>query len=159
MSRHFQLFGVALVGLAMVAGGIVWSRIPLERPLSDPSNIDQVELGRAVYGRDCARCHGDDLKGEFGWLKEEHGGDLSDDEIELLLQSVGDAAPAHDGSGMTWRHDDEVLFDIIKDGPAIALSKPTSRMPGFGERLEDNEIWALVAFMKSNWRYDESNAQ
>jgi mono/diheme cytochrome c family protein len=27
-------------------------------------------------------------------------------------------------------------------------------MPGFKERLNDDEIWAVVAFMKSNWLED-----
>lgn len=157
MSRRFQLLGVLV--MVIIVGGTIWTSITNELLFGDPRDSEQVKLGKAVYGRDCARCHGDDLRGEFGWLKEEHGSDLTDNEIELLLQSVGDTAPAHDSSGMTWRHDDETLFNIIKEGPAIALAKPTSRMPGFDDRLEDKEIWAIVAFLKSNWQPDEGSAQ
>ena len=47
-----------------------------------------------------------------------------------------------------------MLFRIVQEGPTKALNKPKSdesRMPGFSDRLSDEEIWAIVAYMKSNW--------
>lgn len=155
MSRRFWLFRVPLLACAIVAGGAAWTLMAREHPPGDPGDLDQVALGEAVYGRDCARCHGDDLSGEFGWLKKDNGNDLSEVEVERMLQSLDNVAPAHDNSGLTWRHDDETLFSIIKEGSAIALSKPDSRMQGFGDRLNDGEVWAVVAFLKSHWQNDQ----
>lgn len=150
---------VLLLITVFAAGGIVWTLTAREYPPGDPGDADQIELGKAVYGRDCARCHGDDLGGEFGWLRKENPGDLTESELELVLESIDDKAPAHDGDSMTWRHSDEKIFSIIKDGPEIALAKKNSRMPGFQSRLEDHEIWAVVAFLKSHWMSSEEAAQ
>jgi mono/diheme cytochrome c family protein len=154
MNRRFWLFGLPLLAATIVAGGAVWTLMAREHPPGDPGDEEQVALGDAVYDRDCARCHGNDLGGEFGWLKKDNEAGLSEDQIERMVQSLEDVAPAHDASGTTWRHDDETLFSIIKDGPAVALSKPDSRMPGFEGRLEDAEIWAVIAFLKAHWQED-----
>jgi mono/diheme cytochrome c family protein len=143
-----------VIALSAIAGGAAWTLMAREHPPGDPDDPEQVLIGQAIYGRDCARCHGDDLSGEFGWLKKENDVDLSEAEVERMLQNLGDVAPAHDSSGQTWRHDDNVLFSIIKDGPEVALLKKDSRMPGFQDRLVDEEIWAVVAFLKSNWQED-----
>ena len=154
MSRRVWLFGLPLLALAAVVGGTAWTLMAREHPLGDPGDPEQVLIGQAIYGRDCARCHGEDLSGEFGWLKKQSEVELSEAEIERMLGSLGDVAPAHDSSGDTWRHDDDKLFSIIKNGPEIALSKKSSRMPSFEDRLIDEEIWAVVAFLKSNWQED-----
>lgn len=159
MSRRFWLFGLPLLAISIVAGGAAWTLMAREHPPGDPDDAEQVIVGKAVYGRDCARCHGNDLSGEFGWLKKESEADLSEAEIERMLRSLDDVAPAHDSSGTTWRHDDDTLFSIIKDGPAVALAKLDSRMPGFHDRLSDDEIWAIVAFLKSRWQDDRGTPE
>ena len=156
MSRSVWLFGLPLLVVAAIAGGAAWTLMASNQTMGDPDDPEQVLVGEAVYSRDCARCHGDDLSGEFGWLKKETEVDLSETEINAMLESLDDVAPAHDSSGKTWRHNDETLFSIIKDGPAIALSKDDSRMPGFEDRLIDEEIWAVVAYLKSHWQEDRS---
>ena len=148
MSRRYWLFGLPLCAVLLFAA---WELMPREAVKGDPGDPEQVLMGKAIYGRDCARCHGDDLSGEFGWLKKETDANLSEQEIERMLQTLDDVAPAHDNSGVTRRHDDETLFHIIKDGAKVALSKEESRMPGFQDRLNDEEIWGVVAFLKSQW--------
>ena len=154
MRRRGWLFGVPLLALLAIAGGAAWTMMASEQQLGDPNDPEQVLVGEAIYGRDCARCHGDDLGGEFGWLKKDGEIDLSEGEIERMLENMDDVAPAHDNSGNTQRLDDNKLFSVIKDGPAVALSKVDSRMPGFQDRLIDEEIWAVVAYMKSHWQED-----
>ena len=123
----------------------------------DPADRDQVILGAALYGRDCARCHGEDMGGELGWARDEAG--LSDKEIQVIADQLGDVAPAHDEHGSTSRIPDDVLFRIIDEGPGKVLKKPDSRMKGFHERLAEGEIWAIIAYMKDNWRrVDEASA-
>lgn len=65
-------------------------------------------------------------------------------------------APPHDESGHTWHHPDSVLFGIIKHGlvPPYAPKAYASDMPAF-EGLGDDEIWAVLAFIKSHWRSRE----
>lgn len=154
MSRRLWLFGLPLLAISVVAGGAALTLLAKEHAPGDPDDAEQVLVGKAVYGRDCTRCHGEDLGGEFGWLKKENEANLSEEEIDRMLKSIGDVAPAHDDSGTTWRLDDGTLFSIIKDGPKVALAKPESRMPAFQDRLDDREIWSVVAFLKSQWQED-----
>ena len=65
-------------------------------------------------------------------------------------------APPHDESGHTWHHGDGLLFDFSKLGGQIALEQRgvsgfISGMPGFGETLSDEQIWDILAFIKSTW--------
>ena len=61
-------------------------------------------------------------------------------------------APPHDDSGHTWHHPDRQLFDYTKfGGDAVAAAPFESAMPGFGDTLSDDEIWAVLAFIKSRW--------
>lgn len=63
-------------------------------------------------------------------------------------------APPHDASGHTWHHPDSVLFGITKHGLVpgkYAPPKYESDMPAFGGPLSDEEIWAVLAYIKSSW--------
>jgi mono/diheme cytochrome c family protein len=46
-----------------------------------------------------------------------------------------------------------MLFGITKRGlvPPYAPSDYQSDMPAFGGKLADDEIWAVLAFIKSRW--------
>jgi mono/diheme cytochrome c family protein len=61
-------------------------------------------------------------------------------------------APPHDASGHTWHHGDAVLFRITKEGPAAVVGGGyRSAMPGFADVLSDEDIWAVLAFIRSTW--------
>ena len=62
-------------------------------------------------------------------------------------------APPHDDSGHTWHHPDHLLFGITKIGlvPPYAPPAYQSDMPAFGGKLSDEEIWAVLAYVKSRW--------
>ncbi len=151
ITKRLPLVASFLLVFTSVMGDTAEVAIASDTIPGDAGDSQQVTLGQAVYEQDCARCHGNDLGGEFGWLDDEDIG-LSDSEIELILESIDNVAPAHDASGQTWQYNDDMLFKIIKEGPALALGKQESRMPGFGDQLDDQEIWAIVAFMKSQWQ-------
>ena len=54
--------------------------------------------------------------------------------------------------GHTWHHPDRLLFEITKfGGQALAPPGHKSNMPAFGQTLSDEEIWAVLAFIKSRW--------
>lgn len=151
MRRRYWVLGLSalLVGGALVSG-LGWAWVDSSYPPGDPADRDQVLLGTALYSRDCARCHGEDMSGELGWVRDEAG--LSDKEMAVIADQLGDVAPAHDEHGSTSRMPDDVLFRIIDEGPAKVLKKPESRMKGFHERLAEEEIWAIIAYMKANWQ-------
>src|SRR5262245_17854888 len=95
--------------------------------------------GRAIYGQHCASCHGTKLEGQPQWQRRLPNGRMP--------------APPHDDSGHTWHHPPEVLFGITKSGlvPPYAPRGYESDMPGFGDKLSDDEIRAVLAYIESHW--------
>lgn len=107
-------------------------------PGADADDPALVALGERVYGEACAACHGADLEGQQDWQRQ--------------LPEGGFPAPPHDETGHTWHHADRLLFEITRDGgQALAAPGFRSNMPAFGDRLDDREIWAVLAFIKSRW--------
>ena len=107
--------------------------------LSACSPGQDVELGQRVYAQHCAACHGAKLEGQPQWQKK--------------LPSGRFPAPPHDDSGHTWHHPDEALFAMTKHGlvPPHAPAGYESDMPAFGGVLSDDEIRAVLAYIRSQW--------
>jgi mono/diheme cytochrome c family protein len=126
---------IALAALAACSD----SAPPPGQSKADPRNFDQVALGRKLYAQHCSSCHGARLEGHPDWQEPLPNGRMR--------------APPHDESGHTWHHTDEVLFAITKNGvvPPFARAGYQSDMPAFGSALSDEEIWAVLAFIKSYW--------
>jgi len=63
--------------------------------------------------------------------------------------------PPHDQTGHTWHHGDALLFTYTRIGGKAALAAQgmefNSGMPGFSEILSDEEIWDILAYIKSTW--------
>jgi mono/diheme cytochrome c family protein len=131
------LLGVLV--LAGAAASAVWLlSAPPGTPPGDPNDPAEVGLGRTVYQENCAACHGDRLEGQPDWRVRDDQGYLP--------------APPHDETGHTWHHPDPVLFDITKNGTAAAAAPGyRTTMMGFADELSDQEIWAVLAFIKSRW--------
>ncbi|MDU8929832.1 cytochrome c [Alisedimentitalea sp. MJ-SS2] len=111
---------------------------------SDPSR------GANLYAESCASCHGVDLEGQPNWRTPDENGVLP--------------APPHDKTGHTWHHDDTMLFSYTKLGGQITLERAgitsaKSGMPGFEESLSDQDIWDILAYIKSTWPKRERMAQ
>lgn len=102
-------------------------------------NSSLVEAGRDVYAIHCAACHGVELQGQPNWVQADATGMLP--------------APPHDDSGHTWHHADDQLFEIVKYGAPTAMGDPDYRsmMPAFIEVLDDQEIYAVLVFIRSTW--------
>ena len=129
------------VAVFVAAAGLFWLFGGSEsRPKAgvDAEDKELVALGQTAYADHCASCHGARLEGQPGWRSRNADGTLK--------------PPPHDESGHTWHHSDKVLFDYTKLGGA-GMAPPgfKSAMPGFGGNLEDDEIWAVLAFIKSRW--------
>lgn len=140
--RIFQwLLGVAL---AFLVGAIVFAQWET-RSMIDPTDAAMVADGQQIYERHCSACHGANLEGQADWRQRLPNGRLP--------------APPHDASGHTWHHPDAVLFGIVKEGLLPGKYAPTdyeSDMPAFGSVLSDDEIRAVLAYIKSTWPEKES---
>jgi mono/diheme cytochrome c family protein len=135
------LIGVVLAGIAGYGGWVLWGPGAGGAMTADPRDAELVALGRTVYARNCASCHGVALGGEPDWRQRNADGTLP--------------APPHDDTGHTWHHPDQQLFDITKYGvEAFAPEGYVSNMPAFEGVLTDREIWASLAFIKSRWPDD-----
>ena len=101
--------------------------------------------GQALYLEYCASCHGANLEGQPNWMQRLPNGRLP--------------APPHDETGHTWHHSDEQLLRIVRDGlPAIAPGYETD-MPAFRGTLRDQEIVAILDYIKQTWPDRERDIQ
>jgi mono/diheme cytochrome c family protein len=97
--------------------------------------------GAALYAEHCAACHGADLEGEPDWQRPGPDGRLP--------------APPHDATGHTWHHGDGFLMDYTRRGGQAVLDdlgvRYDSAMPAFGDILTDDEIEAILDYIKASW--------
>ncbi len=112
---------------------------PGDDPRADSRDAAKVSLGAKVYAQNCAACHGAKLEGQPNWRTRLPNGLMP--------------APPHDDSGHTWHHPDRLLFAFTKHGivPPHGPAGYESEMPAFGGRLSDEEIWAVLAYIKKHW--------
>ncbi|MDH5340836.1 MAG: c-type cytochrome, partial [Rubrivivax sp.] len=137
--KTWVIVGIFVVG-ALVALAVLGPRFDQgSGRLLRPDDAQVVAQGRQVYVGQCAACHGQRLEGQPNW------------------RSVGPdgrfPAPPHDASGHTWHHTDDLLFRITKFGVAKAanLKDHVSAMPAFEGQLSDQEIVAVLSWIKSQW--------
>ncbi len=110
-------------------------------------DLKVVAAGELVYQSQCAACHGVQLEGQANWRQR--------DEVGLL------PAPPHDVNGHTWHHADDLLFEITKYGPAIVINDPNyqSNMPAFDKMLSDEDIIAVLSYIKNSWPEEQRDWQ
>ena len=107
----------------------------------DPDDARLVALGREVYAKHCASCHGANLEGQPDWRSRGPSGRMP--------------APPHDASGHTWHHPGDVLFGIVKEGvQKYAPPGYQSDMPAYAGVLSDEQIVAVLSYVKSTWPAD-----
>lgn len=142
---------VAGVTVFIVAGVVIHTNSPGDVESPDYRNAEFAAAGEALYRQHCASCHGADLAGEADWRERDADGYLP--------------APPHDETGHTWHHPTGQLFQITKFGTETLVGDGyKSNMGGFGDILSDEEIHAVLAFIKSTWpsriieRHDQMDA-
>ena len=96
----------------------------------------QIRLGQSLYSANCAFCHGDNLEGKAGWDK-------------AYIKGRRPPTPLKESVRIAQMTDRDV-FDIIKyGGQPFSPDGYKNNMPGFEMQLDDQSIWAILAFIKS----------
>lgn len=141
------MIGVGVLGVLLVITAVFLTNTPstIETIAIDPHNAGLVAMGETVYAAQCAACHGENLEGEVDW--QQSG--------EVLK------APPHDATGHTWHHNDAYLIESVKAGGARLAGQNVgvSSMPAYGDILSDEEITAVLSYIKSKWPSDILIAQ
>jgi mono/diheme cytochrome c family protein len=129
--------GAALFGASLYAFSNV--SVETDRVVLRDNDPAIVALGANVYEANCASCHGADLKGQANWRSPGEDGRLP--------------APPHDETGHTWHHDGDTLFQLTKYGVSALINDPdyASNMPIYDRVLSDEEIIAVLSYIKSTW--------
>jgi mono/diheme cytochrome c family protein len=91
---------------------------------ADPARLAK---GRELFGVACASCHGPDGKGNPEWENPVRPVDFSD-------------------CGTTAEHTEQWETIVREGGPARGLA---SVMPAFGEAFSDDEVGAIVAYLRT----------
>lgn len=148
--RRLLLFGLTLS--VFVVGAVWWwsqaaSNAPVvinetAVPPVPTLNAARVAQGESMYTQYCAQCHGINLEGAHDWKERLADGALP--------------PPPHDDSGHTWHHPDSLLISIVTNGGDPAYN---SKMPAFKDKLTENEIIAVLEFIKSKWSKDKREYQ
>ena len=129
--------GAALAGAAFFALG--GGPAGADRIVLSPDDVDVVARGSDLYTANCAACHGANLEGQADWRQRDANGMLP--------------APPHDETGHTWHHDSTTLFGLTKYGVGEMIGDPdyVSNMPAYEGVLADDEIIAVLSYIKSTW--------
>lgn len=120
MRRSLAALAVAIAVIGGFTGGLAWL-------LNDPRPPAGASRDERLYYAYCVECHGRDGRGSW--------------RAALFLLRPGNLA---DPARMS-THRDQYLFDVIKHG-----GSPVGRpgMPAFGYHLSDDDIAALVAYIR-----------
>lgn len=122
------------LGLLLIAGIGAYFYYQPPASLSEPHTSEQIKLGETLFAQNCASCHGSQGEGED---KNNPGGGTKPNGMSRV--------PALNGSAHSWHHPNEMLFNKIKNG---AADPKISTMPGFKDRFNDEEIVAVLHYIK-----------
>ena len=122
-------------GLSVIATVITYSSESRANHPVNPNNPDQVKSGHSVFQENCVACHGVNLRGP-----------------ENPKDFEGLKPPRLDSNGHASHHGDQFFFNRIKQGSRKDDGKLNEDgMPPFNEALSDQDIWAVIAYIKSTW--------
>ena len=103
-------------------------------------SIEQVQQGKVLYDQNCASCHKKDLSGTKNWRSTDSDGHT--------------VPPPLNGTAHTFHHSDKLLHNIIKYGFNNLIKNYQGKMLGFGDKLSDNDIDSILAYIKTYWSED-----
>lgn len=145
--RQYVMMVMVVFGVLLILAGVVLTRRDADVASAvDLSDRQMIAMGEEVYATYCAACHGFDLEGQPEWQQPFPDGSFK--------------APPHDETGHTWHHSDASLIESIKLGGArLEPSIGVSLMPAYGEILTDQQVFAVLAYIKNTWSPEILEAQ
>ena len=133
-ARSSAIKAAVRVAGTLVPGVFVVAACGAVTGLDEPIAKDErLRTGESIYAATCVGCHG----GPDG-----SGGNS--------------AAGTHGPTGHTWHHPDGQLRDFVRRGKP---SPGTVPMPAFGDSLDDNEVDAVLAYIKIWWTEEQRASQ
>lgn len=84
-----------------------------------------------LYERSCIQCH------------------------EAANNGTGRLAPPHGAQGHTWHHPDTEIVDTVLG----RLNYPGRTMPSFQGELSEEGVLAILAYLKTNWTFEQRKYQ
>lgn len=146
LRQQWLVAGMVLFGGLLVLIGVLLRQSNSAVIEADFANPQLVAMGEDVYNTYCAACHGFNLEGQPSWQEPFADGSFK--------------APPHDETGHTWHHNDASLVESIKLGGArLEPNIGVSAMPAYDEILTDQQITAVLAYIKSQWPAEILEAQ
>ncbi len=125
---YVQAIGTSVRKRPVVAAAAVTEKEHILNPLAGDAKA--IETGKNLFAENCAVCHGENAKGDIG-------PDLTDD---VFLYVKGDLA-------------DDDYFEIINNGTEPGMVEEGREAKGgmlpFNETLTKDEIWSVVAYIRS----------
>jgi mono/diheme cytochrome c family protein len=146
--QHFLALSAAVLVLAACAPEPAMPQaavFPTESPerLARIAADRDLQAGQTAYNLRCAHCHGYAGEGQLA-------------STVANTQALGlHTVPAHDATGHTWQHPDQLIRQIILQGAQNPLNHYP--MPPFEGVLSDDEIAQITAYMRLWWT-DEQRA-
>ena len=127
MDRYFWHGLIAIVVIGVSANLYIWFAPRKTESLEPPSYpVEQVLQGKTLYQANCASCHGSD------------GAGYAQENIP---------APPLNGTAHSWHHSDSQIASWIRGG--------LGQMPAIGAEWSDEEIKAVLAYIKQWWGPEE----
>ncbi len=108
---------------------------------TDPVLIE----GQRNYDLYCAHCHGYEGAGQL------------QESIQQTLDLGMMTVPAHDSTGHTWMHPDQLLIRTVRQG----IQNPLAQfpMPAFGAAFTDDQILGMFAYIRLWWTPEQRQHQ
>ena len=94
---------------------------------------DQVNQGTKLYRDNCASCHGVNAEATTNWKEKDSDGNFP--------------PPPLNGTGHAWHHPIKILGAQIKFGAPGGQGS----MPGFVDKLSDEQIVDVIAWFQDTW--------
>ena len=116
---------------------IIWMQLKDPYLVSNDEKVVALAKAKELYTNNCSSCHMDNLSGNSKWK-------FSFDEEGQRLP------PPLNGTGHTWHHAPQQLFDIIRYGYKKIDPNYQGKMLG-NEKLTDDEIWSILEYIKNMW--------
>ena len=133
IDRYFWHGLVTLIVLGVVVNGLVWfapQNTQVQEVTLPSYPVEQVIAGRDLFTANCASCHGAQGQG---------------------YARAGVPAPALNDEMHAWHHSDAQIASIIRQGQG--------QMPAVGASWSDEQISAVLAYIKQWWEPEQLAAQ